>query len=128
MRIKILKEDRTFSQCIRLRDKKCARCGSKVKFNKKGLPISHECSHFWSRGNWNTRFDEENADTLCFACHMMWGGDYREEYIAYKKKQLGPKKFRELAKRKEVIGNKRKTLIWAYPYYKEKLSKYKTAK
>ena len=121
MKIKILKEDKVFSQVIRLRDKKCVRCGSIVRFNEKGLPITHECSHYWGRGNWNTRFDEKNADTLCFGCHMRWGGDYRDKYTEFKKKQLGLKEFRELEKRKIIIGNKRKTLIWAYSYYKEKL-------
>jgi hypothetical protein len=123
MNIKILKEDKVFSQYIRSRDKRCVRCGSIVRFNEKGLPITHECSHYWSRGNWNTRLDEENADTLCFACHRKWGGDYREEYTAFKKKQLGIKKFRDLELRKRIIGNKRKTLLWAYPHYKEKLKK-----
>jgi hypothetical protein len=123
MKIKILKEDRVFSQVVRLRDKKCVRCESKVRFNEKGLPISHECSHYWSRGNWNTRFDEDNGDTLCFACHMLWGGDYREDYKAFKIKQLGIKKYRALEKRKNEYCNKRKILLWSYPYYKDKLEK-----
>jgi len=121
MRIKILKEDKVFSQYIRKRDGKCVRCGSKVRFNEKGLPISHECSHYWSRGNWNTRFDEDNADCLCFACHMLWGGDYREDYKAYKIKQLGAE-YKELEKKKNEYGNKRKILTWAYPYYKKLLN------
>jgi hypothetical protein len=121
MKIKILKEDKVFSQFIRLRDKKCVRCGSRVEFNNDGMPISHQCSHYWGRGNWSTRFDEENADTLCFACHRLWGGDYRDMYKAYKVKQLGDKKYKELEKRKNENGNKRKILFWAYPRYKEKI-------
>jgi hypothetical protein len=121
MNIKILKEDKVFSQVVRLRDKRCVRCGSPVRFNKKGLPVSHQCSHYWSRGNWNTRFDLANCDCLCFSCHRLWGGDYRDEYTAFKKKQLGIKKYRELEKRKNIIGNKKKILAWAYPYYKEML-------
>ena len=38
--IKIDKADKVFSQYIRLRDKRCMRCGSAVQFNEKGLPIS----------------------------------------------------------------------------------------
>lgn len=91
MNIKIKPADRIFSQYIRLRDMECKRCHSQVRLNDKGLPTSHQASHYWSRGNWTTRFSPENVDTLCMACHRLWGGDYRREYEVFKRKQLGEK-------------------------------------
>lgn len=52
-----------------MRDKKCKRCGTPVKFNEKGLPVSHEASHFMGRGKEATRFEPLNVDTLCYGCH-----------------------------------------------------------
>jgi len=96
MRIKIDKADTVFSQYIRLRDMKCKRCGSIVELNDKGLPVSHQASHYWSRGKESTRFDPENVDTLCFGCHQIWGGDEREEYKKFKVNQLGEDGFKKL--------------------------------
>jgi hypothetical protein len=45
------------------------RCGSRVKFNAKGLPISHHNSHFMGRRKEATRFEPLNCDTLCHGCH-----------------------------------------------------------
>ncbi len=121
MKIKILKEDKVFSQVIRLRDKKCVRCGSPVRYNEKGIPNSHECSHYWSRGNWSTRYEKDNCDTLCFACHMLWGGDHREEYTEFKKEQLGEERYNEMKIQRHKYVNKKKLLAEVYPIYKEKL-------
>lgn len=68
-KIKIDPADKYFSQWIRLRDKACKRCGSAVSFNEKGLPVSHQASHFMGRGKEITRFDPDNVDTLCYGCH-----------------------------------------------------------
>jgi len=85
--IRIEPADRYFSEFIRRRDKKCVACGRPGEGGK-GI-IGLQCSHYYSRSNRNTRFDPENCDALCANCHRRWGGDYREEYIAFKKKQLG---------------------------------------
>lgn len=68
--IKRDKADTVFSQWIRLRDGECRRCHSSVRLNDKGLPVSHQASHFMGRKKEATRFDPENVDTLCGACHM----------------------------------------------------------
>ena len=81
MKVKIDKADSVFSQFIRLRDKKCMRCGSPVKFNAKGDPISHQASHFQGRGKEPTRFDEENVDCLCGGCHMYFTAYPAEHYV-----------------------------------------------
>jgi len=70
MKIKIDKADKAFSQYIRLRDMECRKCHSIVQKNDKGLPVSHQASHFMGRGKENTRFNELNVDTLCMGCHM----------------------------------------------------------
>ena len=81
--------DIKFSQYIRLRDGKCVRCGSIVELNDKGLPVSHQASHYFGRGRESTRFSPENVDCLCFFCHRYWGSDNREEYRRFKINQLG---------------------------------------
>jgi len=93
MRIKRYPCDDVFSQLIRLRDMECVRCHSKVRLNDKGLPVSHEASHYFGRGKWNTRFDTGNVDTLCFACHKIWGSDDKEGYKQFKLNQLGEDMF-----------------------------------
>lgn len=96
MKIRIDKADQTFSQYIRLRDKICQRCKSRVELNGNGLPISHQNSHYFGRGKESTRFEPLNCDTLCMACHIRWGGTDREDYRAFKIKQLGKEGFKRL--------------------------------
>lgn len=90
-RIKIDKADQVFSKFIRTRDNwTCNRCHHKHEEGSQGL----HCSHFFGRGKESTRFDPNNCDALCFACHRLWGhGDEREIYKAFKIKQLGQKGF-----------------------------------
>lgn len=106
MNIKIDKADQTFSQYIRKRDGRCCRCGSQVEFNDKGLPVSHNASHYFGRGKESTRFDSENVDCLCFPCHQVWGGDDRENYKEFKIKQLGPEGFKRLDFRAHQLTKK----------------------
>ena len=96
MKIKLDSADILFSQWIRLRDLVCQRCGSPVKFNSKGFPVSHQASHFYGRGRENTRFEPDNCDTLDMGCHRIWGSDDRESYRNFKLKQLGEKRFNSL--------------------------------
>ena len=109
MNIKIDKADFVFSQYVRLRDKKCLRCNSPVKLNAKGLPVSHQASHYFGRGQESTRFDPKNVDTLCFSCHTLWGSRDREDYRFFKIKQLGTMGFDLLLFRsKQLIKKDRK--------------------
>jgi hypothetical protein len=62
------------------RDKECQRCHSLVKFNAKGLPITHQASHFQGRRKEGTRFYELNADTLCHGCHSYFTANPAEHY------------------------------------------------
>ncbi len=97
MNIKIDQADKLFSLYIRLRDKHCVACGRVGEPDKEGRSIiGLQASHYWSRRNESTRYDTENVDSLCFHCHHRWGGDYREEYKAFKMKQLGKKRYQTL--------------------------------
>ncbi len=88
MKIKIDKADRLFSQYIRLRDRECLRCHSRVQFNSKGLPVSHQASHFQGRGKENTRFDPNNVCTLDMGCHMYFTA-HPAEHVAWQVERLG---------------------------------------
>ena len=110
MKVKIDVADKIFSQYIRLRDMKCVRCGSRVELNDKGMPVSHQNSHYFSRGKENTRFEFLNCDTLCFFCHQKWGGDERDEYKAFKIKQLGEEGFKRLDVQAHTLTKKDRKL------------------
>lgn len=104
--IKIDQADKVFSQYIRVRDRRCVRCSSPVQFNDKGLPVSHQASHFFGRGKESTRFDPENVDTLCYPCHVRWGSTEREDYRQFKINQLGEKGFDDLLLRSNSYQKK----------------------
>lgn len=106
MKIRINKADRVFSQYIRLRDGKCLRCSSRVEFNDKRLPVSHQASHYFGRNRESTRFDPDNVDTLCYGCHQFWGSDNREAYRVFKVKQLGENGFKVLTVKAEIYKKK----------------------
>lgn len=80
MKIKIDRADSLFSQWVRLRDRQCVKCGSAVQFNDKGMPVTHQASHFMGRGKESTRFEPLNVDTLCMGCHMFFTAHPAEHY------------------------------------------------
>lgn len=80
------------SQWVRLRDGRCMRCKSPVQLNDKGMPITHQCSHYFGRRKEGTRFEPDNCDTLCHGCHRYWEKEDREAYREFKMKQLGPQR------------------------------------
>jgi hypothetical protein len=111
-KIKIDPADRVFSWYVRLRDGKCQRCGSRVEVNDKGLPVSHNASHYFSRGRESTRYDSENVICLCFPCHQRWGGDEREEYKKFMIQWLGEDGFKRLCVRAETFQKKDRKLAY----------------
>lgn len=93
---KFFPADTAFSISIRGRDKwKCQRC---LKQYAPPTGALH-CSHFFSRGKWGTRFDEENCISLCYGCHRYFDGPGKSEYEAYKIRQLGQEGFDALRAR-----------------------------
>ena len=102
--------DIKFSQYVRKTQGKCQRCGSPVEFNAKGLPVSHNVSHYFGRGRESTRFSLENCDTLCFGCHQEWGGEDHEAYRQFKIKQLGEEGFKRLRVQAETFKKRDRRL------------------
>lgn len=109
--------DIVFSQYIRLKHKKCMNCG-RVGTGDKGID-GLQASHFHSRRKETVRFDEENVDVLCIACHRKLGTDDKQAYKEFKKKQLGQRGYDLLELRANTTGKKDRKM--ALIYYREKL-------
>jgi nitrate/TMAO reductase-like tetraheme cytochrome c subunit len=117
--IKIDKADKVFSQWIRLRDRECRRCHSPVRLNEKGLPISHQASHFKGRRKEATRFEPLNVDTLCGGCHAYFT-ENPAEHEAWQVQMKGQKIVDQLI----LLSNtyKKKDRELEYLYWKQELS------
>jgi hypothetical protein len=73
--IKRTPADIAFSKCIRERvNWTCENCGNYFPEGSRG---GLDCSHFFGRGNWEIRFDPQNAEALCYGCHSHYGGVQR---------------------------------------------------
>ena len=105
--IKIDPADKVFSIFIRLRDKKCKRCGRPGVMSADNLPIlGLENSHFYSRGAESVRFDPENCDAMCAGCHRYFGSN-PADYAAWKLRKLGQQGYDLLAIRKHNTSGRR---------------------
>lgn len=111
-RIKLDPADIAFSRFIRKRDGECMRCHAKG-YGKDGIS-GLQASHYFGRGRESTRFDPQNVDALCAACHRLWESDFREDYRAFKVRQLGETGFRMLEWRSGQIGRKDRKLSLIY--------------
>ena len=95
---KIFPSDREWSKYIRTRDMwTCQRCSKQYDPPTSAL----HCSHFWSRGNWSVRFDEDNTEALCYGCHSYLGGN-PVEFHKYYLEKLGQERFDALEQRKNT--------------------------
>lgn len=109
-KVKILPADRLFSNYIRMRDKwKCQykfKCfgGEDFSDNKGGL----DCSHFQKRGKWSVRYDPENGDAACKACHHYVENDPlgQKTLEGWKEAQLGTKRYSQLILRANTTGKR----------------------
>ncbi len=115
-KVKLFPSDVLFSKYIRTRDNwTCQRCGKKYDPPTSAL----HCSHFWSRGNWSVRFDEDNCEALCYGCHSYLGGNpvlHMEHKIA----KLGQKRFDALRDRKnEHLKSGQKKYLLSNDFRKE---------
>ena len=124
MKVVIDKADKVFSDYIRTRDNwTCVRC-------KRHDPVTTEqksalqCSHYFGRARESVRFNEQNADCLCMGCHQFWGSTNREDYRAFKIKQLGQRDFDLLTIEANSYAKKDRKL--AYIYWKERLEELAT--
>jgi hypothetical protein len=92
-RIELL--DTLFSGAIRLRDNfTCQRCGHQNK--------SAQTAHIWTRNNYSTRWDMENAMCLCYMCHIKgFHSAHREpaEFIEWVHNRMGDERWEALKTR-----------------------------
>ena len=113
-KIKLDKADKMFSRYIRLRDKRCVRCGRPGEPNANGEEINGlECSHYFGRGRESTRFDPENCDSLDAGCHQYWSTN-KESYRDFKIRQLGEDGFEKLRIRAEMISKKDRKVAYLF--------------
>lgn len=97
--------DRKFSIWVRTRDGRCVfnvKCTSYV--GVKGL----HCCHFWSRRHESVRFDPENADAGCPACHDWIDSTAEGEkwHDTWKLNQLGQRAYDLLELRQQSKGTR----------------------
>lgn len=88
--------DVVFSKIIRSKHKKCQMCGRRGTGSDEVFGL--QASHYFSRGKWNTRYDEENVDVLCISCHQKTHKD-KPMYEFWKIAQLGQTAFELLTLR-----------------------------
>ena len=107
MAIKRWKEDVIFSNYIRERDGwTCQRCFTRYNKHMPTSRMGLHCSHFHGRGKYTTRFDPDNATSLCYGCHRYMGSQ-PIEHMEFQMKRLGQSKFEELTMRANKTGKKR---------------------
>ncbi len=117
--------DRYFAQFIVERDGKCLRCKRTGRL---------ECSHFWNRTHWATRYDPDNCISLCCPCHAGnskgWEYEQQGEYRDFMTERLGKEKYDLLEAKHREFKSKRETIkecmYWLKPYRKKQNEKNRT--
>lgn len=88
----ISKLDKVFSRYIRLRDTddngyfKCPTCGRILPFDQA------DCSHYWSRTHYSTRWNEDNCVVECKHCNR-FDSSHLDGLGRHLKKKLGEQRF-----------------------------------
>lgn len=113
-RVRIEKRlDVLFSKIIRLRDKKCVKCGKERNL---------QCSHIFSRSNKSVRWDLSNAFCLDGGCHIFWWHKNPIEAVDFAQRHLGPEKYAALKmKAGFVIHRTKADLLFLEEQLEEKL-------
>ena len=113
-KIKLDPADTEFSVHIRLRDKKCLRCGRIGEPDRFGRPIKGlECSHYWSRRHEGTRFEPDDCMTFCAYDHDYLGhGEGRDEYKKMMTDKLGPARMKTLEVQAFTYHKKDRKMEW----------------
>lgn len=117
--------DRVFSKYIRTRDGwTCQRCHTYYSEERRqGL----DSAHFYGRRNKGTRWDEDNAVSLCRGCHQYFG-EHPDLFKAFMFARLGEVKYNALALRaKRVTKFTRFDLEWIHEDLKRQLKALKAA-
>lgn len=113
--VKIDKADKAFSLYVRTRDNwTCQRCNKRYEPPTSAL----HCSHFQGRGKEATRFDEINADALCYGCHQYFTSHPAEHY-QWQVNRKGQQTVDMIVLRSNQYHKKDRVL--AYMYWTERL-------
>jgi hypothetical protein len=77
------KLDDVFQMCIRYRDNfTCITCGKKFP---RGERVDCHAGHYIGRGNYSTRWDEENVNCQCRSCNLKQSNNDAEIWHEYEK-------------------------------------------
>ena len=120
--------DAYFSDYIRERaDWKCEYPGCFKDFSDHHQGL--ECSHFVSRGNKNTRWDESNAAAFCHYHHDVMGKNPADHYLFFEKR-LGKKWLDSLLIRSKLSfkGNDEQEIRMGLRLMLKKMAKEKKSK
>jgi hypothetical protein len=79
--------DILWSQLIKIRDKRCIRCGRIDRLNS---------AHIFSRSQMSVRWDLDNGICLCGGCHLFWWHKNPIEAAEFIKEFLGVEKYEKL--------------------------------
>jgi 5-methylcytosine-specific restriction endonuclease McrA len=89
MKVRISRQDAEFSRLIRERDSwRCRKCHTAYAPNSRGL----HCAHIVGRRNRELRWDERNAVSLCFSCHL-WAHGNPIQFVDWVKDEIGVKTY-----------------------------------
>ena len=99
-KIVVKRLDSVFSQYIRLKDAfmgdaTCVTCGLSKPWKEM------QAGHYESRGNFSTRWDEDNVHVQCVGCNVFKKGNYTV-YARFMINKYGSAKLDELAVRAKV--------------------------
>ena len=108
------KADGKFSEFIRNRDGECQRCHRKDR--------QLQCSHFWDRQWYATRFDPDNCCALCSWCHTFdrdsWQEDRLGEYKEFMIAKLGVEGYNKLKEKHKQFKSKRDAILEVMKFFK----------
>lgn len=93
------KADTEFSKYIRDRDGRCMNPLCPMGLHHRADRDQLDCSHFYGRGVWITRYDPKNCIALCRTCHEMWENDKQGRYREVMIRILGQRVFNTLEKK-----------------------------
>jgi hypothetical protein len=110
--------DKKFGDYIKKRDGKCQ--NPKCKTPDARL----NCSHYWVRQHYSTRYDPQNCIALCVNCHTFskdnWENDRKQEYYNFMVDKLGERNFAKLEKKHNKTVKRRDAILELMKWMGEK--------
>ena len=99
--IKVTPADISFGNCIKERsDWTCEFPGCGRRYPP---PSSLNCCHYFSRGDWSTRFDKDNCIAMCYA-HHSWMDGHHHQFREFMEKRLGEDRYKALVSRNSDVA------------------------